>query len=89
MYTCITLATQDTVSTARALESYRDLDSTFASTREHQLLVDLAEAVEKGDQELFADKLFQFDSLSKLDNWKTTLLLRVKNAIEDKCEDFS
>jgi alpha-soluble NSF attachment protein len=51
--------------------------------------VDLAEAVEQGDQEMFADKLFQFDSLSKLDNWKTTLLLRVKNAIEEKGEDFS
>jgi alpha-soluble NSF attachment protein len=83
------LAANDTVATARALESYRDLDSTFASTREHQLLVDLAEAVEQGDQEMFADKLFQFDSLSKLDNWKTTLLLRVKNAIEEKGEDFS
>lgn len=83
------MATQDIVSTTRALESYRDLDTTFASTREYQLLADLNEAVEKGDQEVFADKLFQFDSLSKLDNWKTTLLLRVKNAIEEKGEDFS
>lgn len=65
------------------------MDSTFASTREHQLLVDLAEAVEQGDQEVFADKLFQYDSLSKLDKWKTTLLLRVKNAIEEKGDDFS
>lgn len=80
---------QDTVATARALETYRDLDPTFASTREHQLLVDLAQAVEQGDQEVFADKLFQFDSLSKLDKWKTTLLLRVKNSIEEKGEDFS
>ena len=45
--------------------------------------------MEKGDQEMFADKLFQFDSLSKLDNWKTTLLLRIKDTIEEKGEDFS
>lgn len=77
------------MATARALESYLDLDPTFASTREHQLLVDLAEAVEQGDQEVFSDKLFQYDSLSKLDKWKTTLLLRVKNSIEEKGEDFS
>ncbi len=83
------LATTDMVAVQRALESYRDLDPTFASTREHQLLVDLAEAVEGGDQEVFADKLFQFDQLSKLDKWKTTLLLRVKNGIEEKGEDFS
>ena len=77
------------VATSRALESYRDLDPTFASQREHQILVDLAEAVEQGDQEMFADKLFQYDSLSKLDKWKTTILLRVKNGIEEKEEDFS
>ena len=77
------------VGTSRALETYRELDPTFASTREHQLLTDLAEAVEQGDQEVFADKLFQFDQLSKLDKWKTTILLRVKNAIEERGEDFS
>lgn len=77
------------VATNRALESYRDLDPTFASTRECQLLVDLAEAVEQGDQEAFADKLFQFDQMSKLDKWKTTILLRVKNSIEEQGEDFS
>lgn len=77
------------VATGRALESYREIDTTFASTREHQLLVDLAQAIENGDQEAFADKLFQFDQLSKLDKWKTTLLLRVKNNIEEAGEDFS
>lgn len=77
------------VATTRALSTYRDWDPTFASTREHQLLVDLTEAVEAGDQEVFADKLFQFDQLSKLDKWKTTVLLRVKEGIEEKGEDFS
>ncbi|RHZ43134.1 alpha-soluble NSF attachment protein SEC17 [Aspergillus thermomutatus] len=83
------LASKDIVATNRALESYRDTDPTFASTREHQLLVDLAQAVEGGDQEAFSDKLFQYDQLSKLDKWKTTLLLRVKNNIEEAEEDFS
>jgi len=87
--TPLTTHPQDMVATSRALESYRDLDNTFPSTREHQLLVDLAETVEQGDQEAFADKLFQFDQLSKLDKWKTTILLRVKNGIEEKGEDFS
>jgi alpha-soluble NSF attachment protein len=73
----------------RALETYRDTDPTFASTREHQLLADLTQAVEQGDQEAFTDKLFQYDQLSKLDKWKTTLLLRVKNNIEETGEDFS
>ncbi|OGM41414.1 vesicular-fusion protein sec17, partial [Aspergillus bombycis] len=83
------LATNDLVATNRALENYRDIDNTFASTREHQLLIDLVQTIEQGDQEAFADKLFQFDQLSKLDKWKTTLLLRIKNNIEEQAEDFS
>lgn len=83
------LAVGDQVATNRAIERYRDLDPTFPSTREHQLLVDLYETVENGDQEAFQDKLFQYDQMSKLDKWKTTILLRIKLAIEEKGEDFS
>jgi alpha-soluble NSF attachment protein len=85
---CI-LAVGDMVAMNRAMEKYREMDNSFASTREHQLLIDLAEAVEAGDQELFSDKLFQYDQISKLDKWKTTILLRVKSTIEEKGEDFS
>jgi len=82
------LCTGDLVGTNVALDKYRELDPSFTQQREHQLLVDLAGAVEEKDQEAFADKLFQYDQLSKLDKWKTTLLLRIKGAIEDP-DDFS
>lgn len=83
------LATGDLVATNRAMERYNEMDITFHSTREHQLIVELAETVDAGDQEAFADKLFQYDQMSKLDKWKTTILLRIKGAIEEKGEDFS
>ncbi|KKY16878.1 putative vesicular-fusion protein sec17 [Phaeomoniella chlamydospora] len=84
------MASGDIVATQRALQStYLELDSTFQSTREYLLLSDLVSAIEAGDQESFADKLFQYDQLSKLDRWKTTLLLKVKNSIEEGGEDFS
>ncbi|KAI1105056.1 TPR-like protein [Jackrogersella minutella] len=83
------LATGDMVATNRALEKYRDLDPTFPSTREYQLLADLVAAVEAGDQDQFTDKLFQYDQMSKLDKWKTTILVRVKSTIEEAGEDFS
>lgn len=83
------LATGDMVATGRALEKYRDMDPTFPSTREHQLLVDLSGALEAGDQDAFTDNLFQYDQMSKLDKWKTTLLLRVKEGIQEAGEDFS
>jgi len=83
------LCTGDQVGVNTALDRYRDLDPSFVQQREHQLLTDLAQAVQDGDQEAFADKLFQYDQLSKLDKWKTTLLLRIKNTIEETGEDFS
>ncbi|QKX59946.1 uncharacterized protein TRUGW13939_07088 [Talaromyces rugulosus] len=83
------LASGDLVATNRALEWYRETDPSFGSTREHSLLVDLLQAVEQGEQDVFADKLFQFDQLSKLDKWKTTLFLRIKDNIEEEGEDFS
>jgi alpha-soluble NSF attachment protein len=83
------LATADMVAVNRALEKYRDMDPTFPSNREHQLLVDLAAAIEAGDQEQFTDKLFQYDQMSKLDKWKTTILVRVKGQIEEAGDDFS
>lgn len=76
------LATGDLVAATRALERYREIDPSFATQREHLLLTDLCEAVEAKSQDQFTDKLFQFDQVSKLDKWKTTILVRVKNSIE-------
>ncbi len=81
------LATEDLVGTNRAFEKYREMDPTFASTREHQLLVDLAGSVESQDSGDFEDKLYQYDQMSKLDKWKTEILLRIKNSIKE--EDFA
>ncbi|KAF2741039.1 alpha-soluble NSF attachment protein-like protein [Polyplosphaeria fusca] len=83
------LCTGDMVGVNAALDKYRDIDPSFTQQREHQLLVDLAEAVSEADGEKFADKLFQYDQMSKLDKWKTTLLLRIKNEIKDDMADFS
>lgn len=66
----------DIVGTKRAIQSYKDLDPSFASQKEGQLLDDLAEAVEQGDGDAFANQLFRYDQLSKLDSWHTTILLR-------------
>lgn len=59
------------------------------STREYALLNDLTQAVEDGDADAFADKLFAYDQMSKLDRWKTTIFLRIKETIQENEEDFS
>lgn len=51
------LATADMVGTNQALDKYRDWDNSFQTTREHQLLVDLVEALDKNDAEAFSDKV--------------------------------
>ncbi|KUI67249.1 hypothetical protein VM1G_03523 [Cytospora mali] len=83
------LAAGDMIATQRALEKYRDMDPGFATQREHQLLIDLIAAIEEGDQEKFADKLYAYDQMSKIDKWKTAILLRIKSAIEEADNEFS
>ncbi|KAH0609936.1 uncharacterized protein H6S33_012482 [Morchella sextelata] len=75
------MAAGDKIAAKRALESYTEMDITFPSTRECQLLQSIIEAVDQGDDEAFSDTVFQYDQLSKLDKWKTTMLLRVKETI--------
>ncbi|KAF1991430.1 TPR-like protein [Aulographum hederae CBS 113979] len=70
------LATNDIVGAKRAIESYTELDPSFGRERERQLLADLTEAVELNNAETFQDKTYQFDRMSPLDSWKTSMLLR-------------
>lgn len=83
------LASGDMVATNRALEKYREMDPSFATQREHLLLVDLSEAVEAKSQEQFADKLYQYDQMSKLDKWKLSMLVKVKDGIQEADDEFA
>ena len=48
---------------------------------------DLADACEEGDVEKFSQVLGEYDSMTKLDPWKTGILLKVKKRIPE--EDFT
>ncbi|XP_075496205.1 alpha-soluble NSF attachment protein-like [Primulina tabacum] len=74
----------DVVAINNALERYQDLDPTFSGTREYRLLEDLAAALDEEDVERFTGAIKEFDSMTRLDAWKTTLLLRVKEALKAK-----
>jgi len=73
-----TLCCADAVGIANATDKAVELDATFEDTREHKLLVDLAGAMETGDVDAFTATVQEFDSMSRLDAWKTALLLRAK-----------
>jgi alpha-soluble NSF attachment protein len=72
------LCSADSVGVANAIDKFIDMDATFEDTREHKLLSELSEAMESGDVDNFTSVVQEFDSMSRLDTWKTTLLLRAK-----------
>lgn len=67
-----------------AFQRYCDLDPTFSQSREYKLLVDVAEAYEEGDAAKFSGVVQEYDRMTKLDPWKTTILLRVKRMIAEE-----
>ncbi|KAI9021021.1 soluble NSF attachment protein [Phycomyces nitens] len=73
----------DIVSSQQALEKYCNLDVTFESTREYQFLQGILECIEEDDTQLFTQKVYEFDQMTKLDNWKTSILLKIKKSIEE------
>ncbi|KAJ3102614.1 hypothetical protein HDU97_000398 [Phlyctochytrium planicorne] len=80
---CI-LALGDFVRASTSFERYKQMDITFESTREYAFLKGLLEAVEAGDVEAFTGLVVDFDRLTKLDSWKTTLLLTIKKSINEE-----
>lgn len=76
------LAQGDSVTVNLAVEKYRTLDPRFASSREGELLANLAEAFENKDEQAFVEKLQDFDSVTPLDAWKTEFLVKVKELIQ-------
>ncbi|KAG0497427.1 hypothetical protein HPP92_002118 [Vanilla planifolia] len=61
-----------------------EIDPAFAGTHEHKLLTDLAAAVDEEDVEKFTGSIKDFDGITRLDPWKTALLLRAKNKLHEK-----
>jgi alpha-soluble NSF attachment protein len=83
------LAIGDEVVVDNALERFPNMYPNFTNGREYKLLEELFKQQKLGKQDEFADALAEYDNLSRLDRWKTEILLRVKNAITEKEDDFS
>ncbi|XP_027351683.1 alpha-soluble NSF attachment protein 2-like [Abrus precatorius] len=74
----------DFVAITNSLERYQDLDPTFSRTREYKFLSDLVSSIDEEDVEKFSRIVKEFESITPLDSWKSTLLLRVKDALKAK-----
>lgn len=82
-------AVDDQVEATRALERYRELDPSFVGSREDELLGKIVAAIADTDVEAFTNAVYEFDSISKLDDWKTSILLKIKNSIRDEEDDLT
>lgn len=81
------LANSDAIGAEQALQRYEGIDYTFSESREGKFARTLVECVEGMDAEGFAQACFEFDRVSKLDPWKTSMLVKVKRGIQGGEED--
>lgn len=81
------LANSDAIGAEQALQRYEGVDYTFSESREGKFARTLVECVEGMDAEGFAQACFEFDRVSKLDPWKTSMLVKVKRGIQGGEED--
>ncbi|CAH1792479.1 unnamed protein product [Owenia fusiformis] len=65
-----------------ALDRYKDMFPAFADSRECKLVQTLLAACEDENVDAFTDAVKEYDSISRLDQWLTTMLLRIKKTIE-------
>lgn len=57
-------------------------DPTFASTRECKFVNAIIDAIQAEDEQAFTGCVVEYDQVTKLDNWKTMILLKIKQTIE-------
>jgi len=78
----------DPLNATHAVKRYEEQYPAFADKREAKLIRSLAGAVEEQDVESFTSLVADYDSISRLDSWHTSLLLKVKKSIpveDDLC----
>ncbi|KAG0704173.1 TPR-like protein [Suillus ampliporus] len=80
------LAMRDVGKAQRDIEVFKSKDVTFSSTRECKFLEDMCALVTEGDEQGFTTAVFEYDQVTKLDNWKTGILLKIKRSLKDEVD---
>ncbi|KAJ3423991.1 alpha-soluble nsf attachment protein [Anaeramoeba flamelloides] len=80
----LTLCLGDEENARKTLERYDDLDHTFSRQKEYKFLSELIDAFEEGDPDVLTQVMFEFDKSHKLDDWKITMLIKVKQECKNK-----
>ncbi|XP_018422370.1 PREDICTED: beta-soluble NSF attachment protein isoform X3 [Nanorana parkeri] len=72
----------DELNAKLAVEKYEEMFPAFSDSRECKLLKKLLEAHEEQNSDSYTEAVKEFDSISRLDQWLTTMLLRIKKSMQ-------
>jgi alpha-soluble NSF attachment protein len=73
----------DALNAQHAITKYEEQYPAFGDSREAKLIKGLIAEIENQDIEAFTELVKQYDQISRLDTWYTTMLLRVKRTLDD------
>lgn len=73
----------DALNAQHAVAKYEEQYPAFGDSREAKLIKTLVSEIENADVEAFTEAVKAYDSISRLDTWYTTMLLRVKKAMSE------
>ncbi|XP_069765134.1 alpha-soluble NSF attachment protein isoform X2 [Narcine bancroftii] len=71
-----------------ALSKYEEMFPAFSDSRECKLVKKLLEAFEDQNIDSYTNAVKEYDSISRLDQWLTTMLLRIKKTIQAEESDL-
>lgn len=74
----------DVLNAQHAIQKYEETYPAFADSREYKFLKSLILHTEEQNVDGFTDAVKDYDSISRLDPWYTTMLLRIKKNVADK-----
>ncbi|XP_047102083.1 alpha-soluble NSF attachment protein [Schistocerca piceifrons] len=73
----------DVLNAQHALERYQSMYPGFQDSREYKLIKVLIDHMEEQNVDGFTEAVKDYDSISRLDQWYTTILLRIKKQVND------
>ncbi|KAL2095030.1 hypothetical protein ACEWY4_009749 [Coilia grayii] len=78
----------DMLNAKLAIQRYEGMFPAFSDSRECKLLKKLLDAHDEQNVDAYTDAIKEFDTITRLDQWQTTMLLRIKKTIQDEESDL-
>ncbi|XP_056652222.1 alpha-soluble NSF attachment protein isoform X3 [Monodelphis domestica] len=78
----------DMLNAKLAVKKYEEMFPAFSDSRECKLVKKLLDAHEEQNVDSYTESVREYDSISRMDQWLTTMLLRIKKTIQGDEEDL-